>query len=118
MIECLAPLSASFAGGLILENAGPMFGSVRARHFGARDLIEDGSARSQPTTIVNVQAGAALSPRVRVYADVFNLFDRRVSDIDYFYRSRLPGEAAPGVDDVHFHPALPRSVRLGLNLFF
>ena len=107
-----------FAGGVNVENAGPFFGSLRVRHFGARDLIEDGSVRSAPTTIVNLQGGAALSPRVRVYADVFNLFDRRVSDIDYFYRSRLNGEPAGGIDDVHFHPALPRSVRIGLNLAF
>ena len=107
-----------FAGGVIVENAGPVFGSVRVRHFGARDLVEDGSVRSDPTTIVNLQAGVAVSPRARIYADVFNLFNRSVSDIDYFYRSRLPGEGAEGIDDVHFHPALPRSVRVGLNLLF
>jgi hypothetical protein len=107
-----------FGGGLILENAGPIFGSLRLRHFGARDLIEDGSRRSEPTTLVNLQAGAAVSPRVRVNADVFNLFDRRVSDIDYFYASRLPGEDPGGREDVHFHPALPRSIRIGLNVAF
>jgi hypothetical protein len=107
-----------FAGGLIVENAGPLFGSLRVRHFGARDLLENGSVRSQPTTIVNLQAGTALSRRARLFADVFNLFDRRVNDIDYVYTSRLQGEPAAGVDDLHFHPALPRSVRIGLNLTF
>ena len=107
-----------FAGGVIVENAGPVFASLRVRHFGARDLIEDGSVRSAPTTLVNLQAGVALSPRARIHADVFNLLNRQVSDIDYFYRSRLPGEGADGVDDVHFHPALPRSVRIGLSLAF
>ena len=92
-----------------VENAGPLFGSVRVRHFGARDLIEDDSVRSKPTTIMNGQAGTALSPRMHVVADVFNLFDRRVSDIDYFYRVQLPGEPAAGVEDLHFHPALPHS---------
>lgn len=106
------------AGGVSIENAGPVFGSVRLRHFGARDLIEDGSVRSLPTTLVNVQAGVALSSRVRLVADVFNLFDRQVSDIDYFYRSRLPNEPDGGVDDVHFHPALPRTIRVGLNFTF
>ena len=106
------------AGGVIVENAGPVFGSLRIRHFGARDLIEDGSVRSDPTTIVNLQAGVALSLRARIHVDVFNLMNRQVSDIDYFYRSRLPGEGADGVDDVHFHPALPRSIRVGLNLAF
>ena len=111
-------VEAVFAGGVVVENAGPVFGSLRVRRFGARDLIEDGSVRSDPTTIVNLQAGVAVSPRARVHVDVFNLLDRKVSDIDYFYRSRLPGEGRDGVDDVHFHPALPRSIRIGLNLSF
>ena len=30
--------------------------------------------------------------------------DRRDKDIAYFYPSRLPGETADGVNDVHYHP--------------
>jgi hypothetical protein len=59
-------------------------------------------------------------------AEVFNLFDARVSDIDYFYASRLPGEpenpANPiaaggdgGYGDVHFHPAESRTFRVILT---
>ena len=43
--------------------------------------------------------------------DVFNLFDRRVNDIEYFYESRLAGEA-DAVADRHIHPAEPRTVRV------
>ena len=32
--------------------------------------------------------------------------------------SRLPGEPAEGVADIHFHPALPRTARLNLSLTF
>ena len=46
--------------------------------------------------------------------DVFNLFDRKASDIDYYYASRLPGEPAGGVDGINFHPAEPRSFRVTL----
>jgi hypothetical protein len=49
---------------------------------------------------------------------VFNLFDSDVSDIDYFYRSRLPGEPLTGVEDIHLHPSLPRTARLTLQLSF
>jgi len=41
-----------------------------------------------------------------------------VSDIDYFYASRLPGEPGSGRDDIHFHPMEPRTVRLGLGVRF
>ena len=46
--------------------------------------------------------------------DALNLLDAEVSDIDYFYASRLPGEPADGVEDVHTHPTLPRSIRVRL----
>jgi hypothetical protein len=44
--------------------------------------------------------------------DVFNLFDRKASDIDYFYASRLPGEPAAGFGDIHFPPVEPRTARV------
>ncbi|MDB5864235.1 MAG: TonB-dependent receptor [Betaproteobacteria bacterium] len=66
--------------------------------------------RSQSTTLVSARAGYRLGPRLRAQLDVFNLFDRRSSQIDYFYESRLRGEAAP-VSDVHSHPVERRSLR-------
>ena len=105
------------AAGITIEDAGPFFGSARLRYFGARDLVADGSVRSAPTTLVNTQFGATLTKRIRVLADVFNLFHSEASDIDYFYESRLATEAVP-VGDIHFHPALPREIRVGLNIAF
>jgi hypothetical protein len=46
---------------------------------------------------------------------VFNLLDRAVSDVDYYYVSRLPDEPAAGIADVHSHPQGPRSVRLVIS---
>jgi len=43
--------------------------------------------------------------------DVFNLFDRKLNDIEYWYESRLPGEAS-NVFDRHVHPAEPRMFRV------
>jgi hypothetical protein len=53
-----------------------------------------------------------------VIAEVFNLFDAKVADIDYFYASRLPNEPLDGIEDVHTHPALPRSVRVSFQITF
>jgi len=44
---------------------------------------------------------------------VFNLFNRKLSDIDYYYASQLRDETAP-VNDIHFHPVEPRSARIAL----
>jgi hypothetical protein len=95
-----------------------VFGSLRLRYFGPRPLIEDDSVRSISTTLVNLQAGYRLSSGVRLLVDVFNLFDSDVSDIDYFYDSRLPGEPSGGFSDIHFHPTLPRAARVSLQFGF
>jgi hypothetical protein len=50
--------------------------------------------------------------------DVLNLFNSDQHDIDYFYRSRLPGEPTDGIEDVHFHPVEPRTVRFYLTYRF
>ena len=106
------------AGALTVTPARRVFGSVRLRHFGPRPLVEDASVRSAATTILNGEIGVRLNDRFDVVLEAFNLLDSDVSDIDYFYTSRLPGEPAGGVDDVHFHPSIPRTARVLLNVDF
>ncbi len=106
------------SGGLTVEPRSPVYGSIRLRHFGARPLLEDASVSSAPTTLWNGEIGYTLSPTARLVMEGFNLLDAKVSDIDYFYASRLPGEPDGGVEDVHTHPALPRSLRVTLHLSF
>lgn len=93
------------------------FAGARLRYFGARPLIGDNSVRSAASTLVNLETGVRLTQQVEVALSVLNLFDRDVSDIDYFYTSQLAGEPAP-VDDIHTHPAEPRTLRLALRLRF
>ena len=106
------------SGGLTFEPRQRVFASVRLRHFGSRPLIEDASVKSEGTTLWNAEIGYKLSHRVRLVLEVYNLFDAEVADIDYFYRSRLPGEPDEGIADVHTHPAIPRSARVALQLRF
>jgi len=90
------------------------FGMVRLRHFGQYPLAEDNSMRSEASSLVNLGAGYKLG-NARLTLQVLNVFDEEDSDIQYFYASRLPGEPAEGVDDVHFHPAEPREFRVSLS---
>ncbi len=106
------------SAGVTFEPLDRFFGSIRVRHFGPRPLLEDASVTSNSTTIWNGEVGYRLSSTARFVLEAFNLFDAEVSDIDYFYTSRLPGEPAAGVDDVHLHPTLPRSARLGIQFSF
>ena len=87
------------------------FGSLRLRYFGERPLIEDGSVKSDSTTVLNLRAGYQ-GPDWELKMDVLNLLDSDDHDIDYYYASRLPGEPAGGVEDIHFHTLEPRTVRV------
>ena len=111
-------LNRVFSGALTFEPVKRLFGSVRVRHFGPRPLIEDNSVRSDSTTLWNGQFGVRFNRRVTVSFEVFNLLNSPVADIDYFYTSRLPGEPLEGVDDVHTHPAIPRTARVALQMRF
>jgi outer membrane receptor protein involved in Fe transport len=104
--------------GATVTDWGPWFGQFQVRYFGPRPLVEDNSQRSNSTTLASLRVGYKFTPRVKVAVDVFNLFNRQASDIDYFYTSRLQGEPAAGVADTHFHPVEPRSVRATLTANF
>ena len=106
------------AGGVTFSPQRLVFGSLRLRYFGARPLIEDKSVQSVPTTIWNGNIGVNLTDRINLTVEGFNLLDSDVADIDYYYTSRLPGEPVDGVDDIHFHPSLPRMVRVMLKMSF
>ncbi len=105
------------AGATVL-GIGPWFGQVQLRYFGPRPLIEDDSVRSKATTLAYIRVGYKITDSVKVALDVFNLFNRKDSDIDYDYASRLKGEPAGGVNDIHFHPVEPRSARVTLTANF
>ncbi len=96
-----------------VDKVGPWSGALRLRYFGPRPLIEDNSVRSHASLTVNSRIGYRIAPDLRVELEGFNLTDRRDSAIDYYYASRLKGEAV-AVDDIHFHPIERRSLRLTL----
>jgi outer membrane receptor protein involved in Fe transport len=106
------------SGGASVDNFHRAFGSLRIRYFGPRPLIEDNSVRSKATTLLNAEGGYQLAKALRLNLQVYNLLDAEVSDIDYYFASRLPGEPLGGVEDIHVHPAVPRTLRLSMILGF
>ena len=104
-----------------LRDLGPWSASLQWRYLGSGALVEDNSVRSVPSLTVNLRLSRKLSLGLKTPAevslDVFNVGNRKVNDIQYFYESQLPGEAAP-VADRHVHPAEPRTVRLSLRVGF
>jgi len=99
------------------RDLGPWSASIQWRYLGSGALIEDNSVRSKSSLTTNLRVSRKLTPKTELTLDVFNLFDRKVNDIEYFYESQLPGETAP-VADKHVHPAEPRTLRLTLRVGF
>jgi hypothetical protein len=95
------------------EGDGP-FGVLRLRHFGSYPLVEDASERAEASSMFNLGLGYRWRG-ASLDVSILNLFDEEHSDIQYFYTSRLAGEPAGGVDDLHFHPAEPRQLRVSLS---
>lgn len=110
-IEKTASVSATWNG------SGAWSGGMRLRYFGPRPLIEDGSVNSKSSTLTNLQMTYAATQQLKLRLEMLNVFDRKVSDIDYFYESQLAGEAAP-VADLHTHPAEPRTLRAAIHWSF
>ncbi len=110
-VRTVASLSAT------VSDFGPWFGQLQLRYFGPRPLIEDGSQTSKATTLAYARLGYKVRPDVKVALDVFNLFNTKASDIDYYYESRLQGQAQ-GTEGIHTHPAEPRTMRVSVNVSF
>ncbi|WP_156116711.1 TonB-dependent receptor domain-containing protein [Massilia sp. 9096] len=98
---------------LTVSQLGAWEGALRLRWFGPRPLVEDDSVRSHASTTLNGRIGYRVSRDLRLEFEGFNLTNRQVSAIDYYYASQLRGEAAAR-NDIHFHPVESRSFRLTL----
>ncbi len=104
--------------GLNLDNDEGLFGSLRLRHFGKRPLEESGAVESDASTVWNLRAGYRVN-RWTVMVDVLNIGDSNDHDIDYFYASRLPGEALGAeIEDIHYHVMEPRTLRVSASYRF
>jgi outer membrane receptor protein involved in Fe transport len=106
------------SGGASIDNFHRTFASLRLRYFGPRALVEDNSVRSKATTLLNFEGGYQFAKALRVNAQIYNLLDAEVSDIDYYFASRLQGEPLGGVEDIHVHPAVPRTLRVSMVIGF
>jgi outer membrane receptor protein involved in Fe transport len=91
--------------------------SARLRWLGEAPLLEDDTVRSEDSLLVNVGL-AYRRGNAEFHLDIFNLFDSEDNDIAYYYASRLPGEPVEGIEDTHFHPLEPRSIRGTLTWYW
>jgi outer membrane receptor protein involved in Fe transport len=105
-----------FSGGISLGRQEGYFGSLRVRSFLGRPLEETGEIEGRDVLTANAQVGYRTKDW-EVALQCLNLLDRNDNDIEYYYTSQLSGEAS-AVDDIHYHPAEPRMIRMRVSYFF
>jgi outer membrane receptor protein involved in Fe transport len=91
--------------------------SVTMRYLGDRFADEDRHHTARGYTLVDVSARYRYR-RLEAFVSVENVFDVDWREAQFFFTSRLPGESAGGVPDVHFTPGAPRSVLGGVAIRF
>jgi len=89
--------------------------SLRLRHFGDAPLVEDGSVEHERTSLLNARIAYDFGDWL-ISAEFINILDAEDDDIAYLYESALQGQA--GVEDVHFHPVDPFSIRFSVRREF
>jgi hypothetical protein len=105
------------SSGVTLHDYKGFTSTLRLRYFGPRDLTSDGINRSKETVLLNAEVGYRINKTWRVSSEFLNLLNRRDSDIDYAYVSRMTPTAAPAFTNV-YHPTEPFQVRFGLHYTF
>lgn len=103
--------------GLTVGDGPGWFGALRARYFSERPLNATAGVNAEDSFQVNARVGYRWE-NCEIALDCLNLLDRADNDIEYYYASRLPGEPAAGIEDIHLHPAEPRTLRATFSWFF
>jgi TonB dependent receptor/TonB-dependent Receptor Plug Domain len=101
---------------LIAQRTAGWFCAVKVRHFGEAPLVEDNSARSPAYTTVDAQIGFRNEGQWLAGLDAFNIANVKWNDVEYYYVSRLKGEATATPDYV-LHSGVPFTLRLHFQYF-
>jgi outer membrane cobalamin receptor len=98
-----------------MHDMGLWSASVGLRYIGAAPLIENNSVQSSSSLVTQLRINRRIDTDLDVSLDVINLANRVNNDISYYYVSRV-SPSATSLQDVHVHPAEPRTLRLSARL--
>jgi hypothetical protein len=91
--------------------------SLEMRHIGDRWADEFRHETARGYTLFN-WTGRYRYRNVEAFLSIENLTNTDWREAQFFFTSRLPGEAAGGVDDIHYTPGTPRSFLGGIAFHF
>jgi outer membrane cobalamin receptor len=111
----LAPIQTSIAGLTVRRGYG-LNGSLRYRYIGDRPANGDNSIAAKGYFVTDVIVNYTRKTW-ETGISIENLFDTHWKEAQFATVSRLQGEVAP-VDEIHFTPGTPFSLRLRLTKYF
>ena len=76
-------------------------------------MTADEAVEKDSSTLVNLGISYTQG-NWEIGLDVLNLLDAEDDDIAYWFESQLHGEISP-IEDIHFHPVEPRTLRVLLK---
>lgn len=91
--------------------------SAEMRYLGDRVADDFGHHTARGYTLFNWSARYRYKG-LEAFLSIENLADVKWREAQFFFTSRLPGEPAGGVEDIHFTPGNPRTFLGGLALHF
>ncbi len=91
--------------------------SLEMRYLGNRFADPDRHHTARGYTLFN-WTGRYRHKNVEAFLSIENLTNTDWREAQFFFTSRLPGEPAGGVPDIHFTPGTPRSFLGGLAVHF
>jgi len=98
-------------------------GTFQMLTVGSRAATEDRRVLLEPFTVFDLILRYKVPyplhhSRLEAFLSIRNLTDTDWRQAQFYYDSRLPGEPAGGVSDIHFVPGTPRMFMGGLTIFF
>ena len=72
-----------------------LVGSLQWRYLGSGRAGRGQQRAPRSSLTTNLRISHKFSARIELSLDAFNLLNRRLNDIEYYYESQLPGEVAP-----------------------
>jgi outer membrane receptor protein involved in Fe transport len=111
----LAPVQTSIAG-LSIRKGNGFNGSLRYRYMGDRPANEDNTLVAKGYFITDATVNYN-QHKWEVGMSIENLFDRQWKEAQFDTESRLKNETNP-VDEIHFTPGTPFSLRLKFTKYF
>lgn len=113
------PLAPGFtlSGGLQLSKMKNFSGGLTYRYLGNRPANEDFSITADGYFVTDMSLNYAVNNNISLTFGIENMFNTKWKEAQFVTSSRLRGEERP-VEEIHFTPGTPFSVRTGLRYVF